>query len=155
MKNFLVAVVGFLLKHLGVGPLVGIFVGLFYALGLSFIALIIDGYTDGRAFEELGVSLAQAVAVYFVGGFLGGAVAGIFWRVGKSLVGAALLGLVSYLPFSLAAGVALDASNIFESDWLKISLVHAALIGCPLGVYVRRLVKRNPLPDIAKDAAAD
>jgi hypothetical protein len=79
----------------------GIGWGLFAACFYSLVALGIYAFQGSRPFESKDITLGSTVAVYIVGGLLGGTVVGLLRPLGKRRAGAMLLGVIAMIPVSI------------------------------------------------------
>jgi hypothetical protein len=75
----------------------GLFAACFYAL----VALVIYAFQGSRPFESKGITLASTVAVYIVGGLIGGTIVGLLRPLTKRRAGAMLLGVIAMIPVSI------------------------------------------------------
>lgn len=78
----------------------GIGWGLFFAVGFSILALVVQLFAAPESGWSGPPSLGTAIGVYFLGGVLVGAVVGLLRPFSKRLIGAAVVGLVGGLGFA-------------------------------------------------------
>lgn len=85
-------------------------------------------------FERSGTTLPKVVAAYAIGGLVGGAVFGILLPLGRTRVGAALLGLVVALPVMHVISLAVDLEGVPR---LTVVLLSAVALGpmCGVGLW--------------------
>ena len=94
--------------------------------------------TAGTApFDDLDTTYGATAALYYAGGLVGGTLVGLFLPIGRSLWGAALLGILGVFPFYL--GVALTKSrraNPLTPENIGGSALLAFLTGGAVGVWI-------------------
>ena len=82
----------------------GIVAGLFFACFYSLIALAILLFGGGKAFEATGVTIPIAIAGYFAGGLVAGALVGLLRPFAKRRIGAVAVGIGAAFPVMLGFG---------------------------------------------------
>jgi NhaP-type Na+/H+ or K+/H+ antiporter len=104
----------------------GAVLGLAMALGFTVIALVIYRLRGPETFERLGTSLSQTIALYVIGGIIGGGLFGLLLPLTTYRWGASLVGVCAAVPFYLAAAVVADGT-------LSSGLIPAVVVGAIAG----------------------
>lgn len=109
------------------GMLLCVAVSLFLAGGFSVIATIL--YAMGARIDN--VSLPTMIFVYFVGCLIAGVISGLLNPIARSPIGATLLGVISFLPISLAIGLLVTGALPWEEGegWFATIMVASSLGG--------------------------
>lgn len=103
--------------------LLGVLWGLAAALITSVVAVAQYMITDGRAFDTHGITLGKVIALYFIGGIVGGAIVGLLLPLTKWRLGASVVGMVALAPFYIGIALALGHKDIYSG------LIAAVAIG--------------------------
>ena len=93
--------------------------GLFVALACSAWALLMVGIRGRAVVNRLGLSVAELIGLYFVGGLAAGAVIGFLRPWVRNTLGAMAVGYIGAMPF-VAGGFAL---TIEPERWLSEGLI--------------------------------
>ena len=83
----------------------GVFAGLLMATFYSVVAIAIHAAKGSGAFDEAGITLGKALAAYWIGGAVGGAVLGLAIPLARNKLGAAIVGILVAIPAFVAIGV--------------------------------------------------
>lgn len=108
----------------------GIRWGARYAVAYSAIALLILLLRGQAAFAEADTTFLRVLLFYWAGGLTGGVLVGLLWPLGRSRVGAALLGAIVGVPVGCMAMLVVTP----PSRWHE-SVVVAAVLGLILGPF--------------------
>lgn len=106
--------------------LVGMILGVAMALITCVVAVTLYVLRGPAAFERLGVSLTEVVAIYCLAGVLGGAIGGLLYPLTRWRGGAALLGAFAATPLYVGAALLLSA------DW-STGVIAAWIVGGAVG----------------------
>ena len=104
---------------------------------LSAYALIVYLIGGAAPFIRNGTTFVDSVALYYVGGTLGGLAVGLLLPFLKGRVGAAVGGAVAMLPVYGAAAYALEGPAGLR-NW-PVYAVCALVVGVPVGLTYRRM----------------
>lgn len=116
--------------------LAGAFAGLVMALPLSFIAVVIYAARPATA-ARVGVTLFQALVVYFGAGVIGGAVVGCLLPLGRSRWGAGVLGFAAVYPLCLGFALPLVWQTLGIRFGLGLAAIVALILGPGIAIVVR------------------
>ena len=111
--------------------------GFFVATGFSAWVTFLRLTVGTAPFERLDTTYSATIALYYGGGFVGGALVGLFLPFRRALWGSALLGMLGVFP--LYFGVAWTTSTgtgRFTLDNLAESAVLAFLVGGAVGIWI-------------------
>jgi len=114
----------------------GLSIGLLLATGLSAWVLLLRAQEGTAPFDRLNTSFTAVVVGYYLGGAVGGLLIGLAWRIGRSLVGYALLGVLGVFPFYLFAPGGRHNGPLFGPENLASVLLGAFFVGAAVGVWV-------------------
>lgn len=107
--------------------LFGIICGLAMAALTSLVALAIFVLQGPGAFERLGVSLWEAIALYLLAGVVGGAIFGLLRPVANTRGGSIFVGILVAVPAFAGVGILVDDFHVLRA------LGNAALVGGIVG----------------------
>jgi hypothetical protein len=114
----------------------GLSLGLLVATGLSAWVLLLRTQAGTAPFDRLNTTFTAVVVRYYLGGAVGGLMIGLAWRVGRSLVGYALLGILGVFPFYLFAPGGRHNGLLLSPENLASALLGAFFVGAAVGVWV-------------------
>jgi len=102
----------------------------------SAVAIILAFMQRSPEFPGYNANVFEIIALYLLGGTLGGAITGVLRPIGGSAVGGGVIGLIAGIPF-FAGGLILFAG--MPTVWHKqawITLVILAMYGAVVGVWM-------------------
>lgn len=117
-------------RHVGLGLLVGLALGVFYSLIVIAIALV----SAGSIKEQYGFSILVLIVTYLYGGMSGGAIVGWLWPWTTSRLGALIVGVIGAAPLGLGAAVALADANNY-TDALIAGAIVSTILGAWAGLF--------------------
>ena len=80
---------------------------------------------DGLAADRHGVTYAEAAGLYAAGGLAAGVIAGVLVPLGRRAPGAAVVGALGMLPFSLGYAWISQGPPAATWGWLALPLLHS------------------------------
>jgi hypothetical protein len=106
---------------------------LFFAL-YSFVAVLIFLLRGSEPFDANGIPLGSVILAYFVGGLLGGAIAGLLRPFANRRIGAMIGGVVVMIPIFVAVTIGQFGAPLSwgVAEWAG-ALIPAAVLGILLG----------------------
>ena len=104
----------------------GALAGVMVAVLISLVAVMMYVLRGPQMFERLGISLTSTIALYFVGGIIGGSLVGLLLPLATWRWGAVLVGIIAAMPVYLGAGVLLGED-------LSIGIFLAIIVGGVVG----------------------
>lgn len=125
---------------MGVGLTAAMILVAVYSL-LAVVLYLLPGKTD---VERRGIGLGSTLVAYLIGGLIAGPLVGALAPLARWPVGAAFLGFLSLLFVDLAfMSVLVPAAGGSVSDTLWLSLAVSVMVGCPVGLYVARELRKK------------
>ncbi len=124
---------------------VGLGWGLSFAGVYTAFVLVVALLRGSAPFERVGTTLPKAIAAYVVAGLLGGAAFGLLLPVGRTRLGAAVLGFVIALPVMYTITIAMDPAALENTSRWVVTLGSAVILGPAGGLslwYVNRRYER-------------
>ena len=127
-------------QRLGLNLGTGVRWGLYYAAVYSAVGTVLYVLRGPDLLAGYGLTFVEMLASYVAGGLVGGVVVGLFLPMGRTAVGAALLGFIAVLPFCFAAALTMTEPAQWSSEIPLVPLVTAALLGplSGLGTWIYR-----------------
>jgi hypothetical protein len=115
---------------------VGVALGLAFACCYAVYVLVLWLLRGAEPFREAGTTLAFVVASYFGAGLGSGAIVGLLLPLGRSRIGAALVGLFAAVPAFFAFGMAAEPGSAWFTSMPKYALIAAVVMGPPAGLIM-------------------
>jgi len=120
--------------------------GLRYAAAFSLLATLIGAAQSvraGNSFAETLSLLGLIVLAYFGGALVAGVVVGTLLPVGRTRIGAMVLGFVGGLPAYGAVGMAVVPLGSWWPDLVYVTMLCAVTVGPPVGYLIWRDESRS------------
>jgi hypothetical protein len=100
--------------------------------------------TGAQAFEDMGVTLPAILAVYLLGGVVGGGVVGLLLPIAQSsLVGAIMIGVFGMIPVVTGVAISIDGFPPWNSDTTEAIVFISLILGAYGGYLLRASLQRR------------